>query len=136
MHRCFFVILLLYFLTGCTYYAPPGANHPVRVVTRVDVSTTQDGQLLHYHYSETDKMEAILRYLRNLNPDRSTPITPDTFRTDTYEIRLTLSDGTQTVYHQIYDEYLQKNGGQWQSIDSTKGAAIQQLLLILPSDSL
>jgi len=136
MRRCFSVILFFCFLSGCTYYAPPGENHPVRVVTRIDVSATQDGQLLQYHYTDTDKMETILQYLRNLKPDRSAPITPDTFRTDAYEIRLTLSDGSQTIYYQIYDEYLQKNGGPWQSIDSTKGAAIQQLLLILPSDSL
>lgn len=121
-------------LTGCTYYAPPGENHPVRVVTSVDVTATEQGTLHRFHYKDPEKVQAILGYLRRLNPDFSTPITPDTFRTDAYEIRLNLSDGTQTVYHQIYDEYLQKNGGPWKSIDRVQGGTLLQLLSELPSD--
>ncbi len=136
MRRWIFFLIICLLLSGCTYYAPDGENHPVRVVTRIDVISTQEGTLKQFTYTDSKKMKTVLYYLRNLQPDRSTPITPDTFRTDAYEIRLTLSDGTQTVYHQIYDEFLQKNGGQWKSIDRTQGANLPQMLANLPSDAL
>ena len=132
--RHLFLILICLILTGCTYYAPPGENHPVRVVTRVDVTVSQEGSLKRFHYRQAEKVGAILGYLRRLKPDQFAPISADTFRTDAYEIRLTLSDGSQSVYHQIYDEYLQKNGGQWQRIDRTQGGSLPKLLSDLPSD--
>ena len=136
MRRCIVLLLLVFSLSGCTYYAPPGENHPVRVVTQIDVITTQDGALLQFHYRQPEKMKVILTYLRHLKPSQFKPITPDTFRSDAYEIRLTLSDGSQTVYHQIYDEYLQKNGGPWKSIDRVQGGTLYTMLSNLPSDQL
>lgn len=130
------VIFISLFLCGCTHYAPPGENHPVRVVTRIDVTGTQEGILRRYSYSTPDKMRAILSYIRSLEPDRFTPITPDTFRSDAYEIVLIQSDGSKTIYHQIYDEYLQKNDGPWQAIDKARGGSLPQLLALLPSDAL
>lgn len=135
MRRCAVLLIIIFVFSGCTYYAPPGENHPVRVVTCIDVVTTQDGELLEFRYTESEKMEAVLSYLRSLEPDQFTPITADTFRTDTYEIRLTLSDGSQTVYHQIYDEYLQEDQGPWRSIDTAQGGTLLQLLINMPSDS-
>ena len=136
MRRVLIFIIITLFLCGCTYYAPTGKNHAVRVVTQVDVLSTQGGQLQAYHYTDGEKVQAILSYLRKLSPDRQTPITPDTFRTDAYQIVLTLSDGSQSVYCQIYDEYLQKNSGPWRSIDRVQGAVLPHLLSKLPSDQL
>lgn len=132
--RRFILIFFCLLLTGCTYYAPPGENHPVRVVTAIDVTAAQEGSLIRYRYTENEKIGTILQYLRQLAPDQVTPITPDTFRSDAYEIRLTLSDGSQNVYYQIYDEYLQKDNGPWKSIDKAQGATLPQLLAATPSD--
>lgn len=136
MRRYCLLLIAILFLSGCTHYAPPYENHPVRVVTAIDVTTTQQGEIYRFRYSSNEKMEAILKYLRSLEPDQFTPIEPDSFRTDAYEIILTLSDGSKTVYHQIYDEYLKKDNGRWQAINRAKGASLPQLLAGLPSDSL
>ena len=132
--RYLIIIMIAAALTGCTHYAPPGENHPVRVVTQVDVTATQDGRLNHYRYRDPEKMVAILQYLRKIKPIRTSPITPDTFRTDAYQIVLTMSDGTEATYHQIYDSYLQKNNGPWQAIENPFGSSLPQLLQALPSD--
>lgn len=134
MRRFILLLLLMYLLSGCTYYAPPGQSHSSRVVTSIDVTASENGQLLHYRYTEQQKMGAILNYLRQLDPDVLKPITPDTFRTDAYEIRIQFSDGSQTVYHQIYDQYLKKDNGQWHRIDRIQGSMLQPLLTSLPSD--
>ena len=136
MRAWIYLLIISLLLSGCTYYAPPGENHAARVVTVIDVVSTVDGSTQTYHYTNSYKMQVILHYLRNLHPDRSTPISPDTFRADSYEIKLSLSDGSQTVYRQIFDEYLQKNGGRWQSIDRTLGAILPKVLDNMASDQL
>ena len=132
--RYLFVILIAFMLCVCTHYAPPGENHPVRVVTQIDVTAIQDGKITQSSYCDTEKMEAVLQYLRKLKPLRHSPITPDTFRTDAYEIVLTMSDGSKNVYHQIYDSYIQKNNGPWQTIENSFGDYLPQLLQMIPSD--
>ena len=136
MRLSIFFITLCILLCSCTHYVSTGENHPVRVVTRIDILTNTDSTTQKYSYTNNDKMAVILHYLRNLQPDKTTPITPDTFRSDSYEIRLIMSDGSQTVYRQIYDEYLQKNGGRWHSIDRTLGSILPKVLKGMSSDAL
>lgn len=128
------LFLMALFLNGCTYAAPPGMEHPSRVICRIDVIASQDGALYRHSYTDPEKMATVMNYLRRVGPDLSTAITPDTFRTDAYRITLSLSDGQQTVYHQIHDSYLQENGGVWHSIDPALGATLPELLWQLPSD--
>ena len=135
MRFCILLIISI-LLCGCTHYAPPGENHQVRVVTRIDVLTNTEASTQKHSYTDNEKMEVILYYLRNLQPDKATPITPDTFRSDSYEICLTMSDGSQTIYRQIYDEYLQKNGGRWHSIDRALGGILPKVLDGMSSDGL
>lgn len=104
------------------------------VVTLVEISASQDDRVIHYRYSQEEKMRAVLFYLRSLQPGRQAPIEADTFRTDAYKICLTMSDGRQRVYHQLYDEYLQKDNGPWQRIDSARASSLPQLLKLIPSD--
>ena len=134
MRRLISVILLI-FLSGCDHPAPTGKNHPPRVITAIEVTASAEGQLTHYRYTSEEKMQAVMHYLRHIQPQLSTTISPDTFRTNAFRITLLLSDGTQTIYHQIHSDYLQKNDGVWHSIDSSKGAALLRLLEELPSDA-
>ena len=133
--RCIFTFIVFLLLCGCSYAAPPGENHGPRVVTAVEVTAAAEGELSQYRYTGEEKIRAVLHYLRRAKPDRSVPITPDTFRTDAYRITLHLSDGTKSVYHQLYSDYLQKENGRWHSIDSTHGSALARLLQELPPDA-
>lgn len=132
--RRIFVLLLLVLLTGCTYYAPPGEHHGSRVVTAVEVSASVDGLLLRRRYTGEEKMRTVLTYLRKLKPQLFANIDPETFRTNAFRITLTLSDGSRQVFHQLHDQYLQKNDGAWHSIDPAYGSALVRLLEELPSD--
>lgn len=133
MRRIIFLLAAL-LLSACSYTAPPGEAHGPRVVTAVEVTASMEGEVSHYRYTQEEKVRTVLHYLRRAKPDRSVPITPDTFRTDAYRITLHLSDGTKSVYHQLYSDYLQKENGRWHSIDSAHGGALARLLQELPSD--
>ena len=133
--RYIFLFVMCLLLTGCSYAAPQNENHPVRVVVQIDVTASEDGQITHYRYTHPEKLSAVLYYLRLVEPDLSAVITPETFRTDAYRITLHLSDGTQTVYHQLHSEYLQMGNGAWRKIDSARGGALVRILKELPPDA-
>lgn len=134
--RRFFILPIFFLLfSGCTYSVPAEHAHVDRVVTQVTITATQGGKSLVYQYTDPDKMGAVLTYLRTLDATRSAPIAPETFRTPSYQIQLTLSDGSQTIYRQLHDSYLQKNDGPWHMIDPPKGATLLPLLRLMPSDN-
>ena len=133
--RCIFICLLCFCLCGCSYPAPPGEAHGSRVITSVEVTATENGQLHRYHYNTETKVRTILTYLRRIKPELAVSIDPDTFRTEQYCVTLHLSDGSQTVYRQLHTEYLQKNDGVWRSIDPAHGSALVRILKELPPDA-
>ena len=132
--RCIFIFLLSLFLCGCSYAAPPGENHGSRVITALEIRANENGREQVYRYHTEGKVRTILTYLRRIRPELAVAIDPDTFRTNRYTLTLTLSDGTQTVYRQLHNEYLQKDGGMWRSIDPAHGSALARLLQELPPD--
>ena len=132
--RLLIFVLVAATLAGCTHYAPPGENHPVRVVTQIEVIALKEGNSYLYKYQKPEKMQIILHYLRQLDPANHPPIAPDTFRSDFYDITLTLSDGSQSVYHLVSNAYLQRDNGSWCSINESVAGMLPQILQSVPSD--
>lgn len=128
---CFFI--LAFTVSGCraTSQTPPIS----RVVTQITVEATNSGQLSKKLYTAPDKMKVILNYLRKLDPYTEADIEPDTFRTDAYQITVSYSDGNNTVYRQIYNQYLQVGNGPWKRIDPIYGGALLPILSNMPGDN-
>ena len=114
----------------------PSPHTGSSIVTRIDVTASIDGEIYRFSYTDQEKMGEVLMYLRLLDPDLLHPIEPETFRTDAYEIRMTMLDGQETVYYQLYDTYLRKGTGYWYTISPTDGSMLHPLLLSLPPDGL
>ena len=129
----FALIILACLLTGCAAKEPPRPAD--RVVIAVEVTASLDGELIHRQYENEDKIRTVLHYLRLLAPQRVTPMTPESFRTNAYRITLKMSDGSQVIYHQLHSDYLQKNSGPWKTVDSKVAAQLPKLLKELPGDS-
>ncbi len=121
-----FLALLSWALTGCTAKEP--AQPLCRVVTGIQVTAAQDGNITHHSYTQPKQLEAVLNYLRLLDPYVSTAIQPDTFRTNAFRIVVSYSDGASTTYHQIYNEYLQTDGGTWKRIHTGYASRLPELL--------
>lgn len=126
MRRAIIPILLIFCcLSGCSRQR---TQETVRVVTEITVTSTHESQLRTQTFTDSKKMGIILNYLRKLDPYTRTDITPDSFRSDAYEIIVSYSDGNYAVYRQIYDQYFQVPDGTWRRIDPGQGG---QLLGIL-----
>ncbi|MBQ3542855.1 MAG: hypothetical protein IJA45_07015 [Oscillospiraceae bacterium] len=90
------------------------------------------GQL---HYSEDDKMQLILTYLRLLNPYGQPPEDPETTDGTLFQITLTHADGGVTTYQQKADRYLKSGEEPWLCIPSQKAVELSLLLGYLEDDA-
>lgn len=121
-----------FMLPGCT---SNGQTKPLcRVVTEVDISCKKEDVLIRRHYTDTNKMEAVLMYLRLLDPQGRPDTPPEALNRDIYQITLHLSDGKQKVYRQTAHRYFSANRGGWLCIEPKKAADLYTLMRLLPDD--
>ena len=104
-----------------------------RVVTGVQVEYHQGQKVLQRSYHKLENVQFMLNYLRILKPFG--PVIPEGDNKDSCQITLEYSDGPNTVYVQRGNSYICRNGGDWESIDRTRGTLLYPMLLLLPSDS-
>ena len=105
-----------------------------RYVTQIDITCDHDGLQIHRLYKDTEKMEAMLLYLRLLHPGGPPATDPDIVDADIYEIKVSLSDGTQHLYSQKDHRYFRREQMGWQSISAEKAAQLYTLLRHYQSD--
>lgn len=105
-----------------------------RVVTQVDITCDHEGIPIHRHYTETEKMEAVLLYLRLLRPGGQPVTDPDTVNADIYEITVSLSDGQQRVYRQKDHRYFREALSGWQNIAPDRASRLYTLMRHYQSD--
>ena len=113
------VFLLSFLLWGCAKSEVP-QGPMCRVVNRVDVTATIDGQTYGETHTASKEMESVMCYLRLLQKGKKADIDPDSFRSDYYEITVSYSDGQHTVYRQLHRDFLQIDDGPWRTIDGAK----------------
>lgn len=126
LQKCIAVVMSA-LLSGCGALTGP----EYRVVERITVTVSHNAQIREYEYTQPEKMQSILLYLRRMQSYAPEAIAPETFRSDAFRIILHRSDGTQTVYHQIADGFVQKNGGVWEKVDARHAASLLRLLELL-----
>ena len=127
MKRIVIVLLCLCCLWGCSAKAGD-----CRVVTGVQVEYTRKDGTIFREYTSHTSMQSVLTYLRILKPYG--PVIPQG-ESDTHcRITLHFSHGPDSVYVQQGQAYLQKDGGDWASIDASRASLLYPLLLLLPSD--
>ena len=115
-----YLLILLTAFLGPNYTATP-APETNRVVTQIEVTVVRNDETTNHLYTDDQQMEAILTYLRMTLPRGAMQYEPDSFRSDSYTFTVHFSDGSQTIYRQIYHDFLQKNTGRWQKIDPKAG---------------
>ena len=128
----FFLILSLIsvFFCGCQRETPPLC----RVVTQIDVFCDHNGVPIRRTYRETEKMEAVLLYLRLLDSGKAPDIDPDTVDADVYEITVSLSDNNQHCYRQKDHRYFQRELNGWEQIPAEQASMLYAVMRYYPSD--
>ena len=139
MNRKFFPLFLLcfslFFLPGCKGFSSP-KKALCRVVTQVDITGREKDVAIHRRYTDTQKMQWVLIYLRTLNPGIKPQSPSDKALAETYEISLKFSDGSEKIYRQADHRFLSQNFHPWQPIDPGRASGLYTLMRKLPSDEI
>lgn len=138
MKKSFFLICLLTvlsaFLWGCSRRNAP--QNPGHVVTRIGV-TCQNGPVqTQRSYTSSVKMRAILNYLRWIDPYGVPQEDPEQVDGTLFRIVMVFSDGSEKVYLQKADRYMQIDGAPWKTVDPQKALTLSQILGQMKSDEM
>ena len=129
MKRIVVLLLTVLLLSGCS---KKEKDNSYRVVTGVQVEYTRQGETISRVYTTPTSMQSVLTYLRILKPYG--PVYPDGNTEIMCKIVLHYSQGPDSVYIQQGQRYLQKDGGDWETIDTSRASLLYPMLLLLPSD--
>ena len=130
----FVCCFVLFILSGCI--KNDTLQKPLcRVVTQVDISCQTEHMLMQRHYTQPEKMEYVLLYLRLLKPSGKPDVDPEQLNKDVYNITVFLSDGTKRLYRQKAHQYFASDSGPWKKIDPEKAAGLYRIMEKIPSDS-
>ena len=128
-----FICILGALLPGCGKAAN---KKPVyRVVTGVDISFQHEDSLLSRHYTDNEKVESVLMYLRLLKPLVKPSDFAELSGNDIYRITLHLSDGVDKDFYQAQHRYLIRPDNSWSLIDPGQASELYRLMRHYPSDA-
>lgn len=133
--KIFWILMGGMLLCGCSANAQgPEPTPPLCVVTQVDVTCRSPGDILERHYTQPQKMEAVLNYLRLLEYRGQADCDPEQLIGNAYKIMVQLSDGCSHCYYQRADQYLSRDRKPWERIDPDQARQLYLLLVELPGD--
>lgn len=125
---CIFLLLL----SGCRRVETPQPT--CRVVTGVDISFRYEDMRLQRHYTDNEKVESVLLYLRLLKPLGKAHHAQELPEEDLYEITVHLSDGSDRIYRQKAHRYFSRPERPWEQIDPGQASQLYQLMRHYHSD--
>lgn len=135
MKRWLLIILTVFLLcTGCAESNRRKESRPCRVVTEILVTLPEQGTTLR-RYTEQDKMNHVLRYLRLLRLSTRMDAPDSDAQGRAYQITLYFSDGAHAQYLQKGDSHISIGQGPWKRIDPDMGSELPLLLAAIPSDT-
>ena len=97
----------------------------LHLVTKISIT---DDKGIIKSFTEPQKMETILYYLRGLDPAGKPGTDPERIIGDAYRIDIEYADGGQSIYRQRANRFLSKDSHPWQTIDPKKAAILRPLL--------
>lgn len=125
---CFFLV----FLPGCSKKAAQ-AKPLCRVVTAAEIIGQEKGVQIHRKYTDTQKIQWVLLYLRTIEPDIRPTVPPEN-PASRYEICLTFSSGERKIFRQAAHRFFCAQPRSWHAIDPAQAAGLYALLRQVPGD--
>lgn len=123
-------IFLIFLMNGC------GRKTPIlpRVVVRIDVAFDSRHCSLRRAYTEDEKIEQILSYIRTIGVQKTPQIDPTVQKTSLYHITLHFSDGQKKFYCQKGSVYWREGHSPWKEVSKNSTQGFLQTISAMPSD--
>lgn len=132
--RILFAILITLSFSGCSgIYTQPQPQ--CRLVREVHVHCRRGPLTIERTYTRDENIQAVMQYLRKLEPTCRATCDPERLLGDVYEIVLERADGSRSIYRQRADRFLSENAGPWRKISVPKDPVLYDILRKTPSDT-
>ena len=106
-----------------------------RAITDITVTYLNGSLQARLQYTAPEKIRAILNYLRWISPYGKPAEDPEQVEGHLFQIAVVFSDGSQKVYLQKADRYMQIDGAGWMTIDPEKALTLNKIVAEMKSDA-
>jgi hypothetical protein len=128
------LLVILSMVSGCSNRSSDPTQAACQVVTHISI-TYENGPIhIQREYSHTEKMRAILHYLRWIDPYGTPEEDPDAAEGSLYKIIVRCANGTEKVYLQKADRFMRIGGGQWLKINPNNALTLSKMIGEMDSD--
>ena len=131
IRKLMLVLFCCFSLWGCS--AKTSTDAP-RLVTQILVSARHEDTELFRRYTQPEKMEVILYYLRTIDPSGSAKTDPERILGDSFQINVQFSDGSEKIYRQRANQFLSCDSRPWQTVNPQKARMLLPLLESMADD--
>lgn len=132
LKRTLFFLIFTFLLTGC--HRSSYTDVASQIVTEITVTCETCTDFTRRYYNTHEKMQPILLYLRAVSPGFRPDTDPEPISARLICITLQKADGSQKVYRQKADSYLQQDYGAWRKINPEWGVTLYRILIENESD--
>ena len=138
MKKKLFLLLSLFCIhtAGCSALLMPAETSNCRVVTDVSIHVDNATEAYVCHYSDSNKVEKTLYYLRKMKFWDHPNLDPASLDCVRYHITVRFSDGSKKRYEQSGYDYFRDSNGTWFEIPGELGIGLALLLAAVPSDAI
>ena len=138
MRKSAFIICLLgailSLLVGCSNRSDDPTEAACRVVTSISITYDNGPIHLQREYAHAEKMRAILHYLRWIDPYGTPEENPETAEGSLFRIVVRCDNGSEKVYLQKAERYMQVSGGPWLKINPNNALTLSKMIGEMESD--
>ena len=130
-------LLIILFLGVCFSCGCSSKNAyvaPSRIVSSIDIYCKKSSGTIFRHYTDPGKVEAVLHYLRLLDPNGPTIVSQEAMEGDLFEIVVHTQDGGVRIHRQRSDSFAALHRRYWGRIDRSLGMRLGHMMTLLPSD--
>lgn len=127
---------ILPLLIGCSNGGRDPADAGCRVVTSIRITYDNGPIHIEREYTSTEKMRAILHYLRWIDPYGTPSEDPASVEGSLFRIVVRCDNGTEKVYLQKADRYMQIGGKGWLKIDPDNALTLSKMIGEMASDEI
>ena len=127
------IFAILSLLAGCRS-TPEPTESVCRVVTQISITYDNGPMHIRREYSSTEKMRAILHYLRWIDPYGTPSEDPEMAQGSTFRIVVLCANGSEKIYLQKADRFMQVDGAPWKTIDPERAITLSQMVGEMESD--
>ena len=134
IYGIFLCLAILFSLGGCCRESQGQRASAYRIITEIQAVYQNDGIEVRRQFFAPEKLQAVVDYLRRIDPYGVPYENPEQVGGRNYILTLHYSDGSVRRYHQRADRYLRQDDGPWKRIDPQQALELSGLFGMMGND--